>query len=106
MQVPAVIAHGANRSSRRAVLGLSEELCRQKRRRSLCLPSTKKQSPDVGEPSGVDGEPEVGSRALALDGDERSEELANAGAARPPAGVVGAVDRMLLVAFSQGAALF
>jgi putative transposase len=36
------------------------------------------------------GELEVGSRAAALDGDERSEELASAGAARPPA---GAVDR-------------
>ena len=37
-----------------------------------------------------------GSRALALDGDERSEELASAGAARPPGGVVeAAVDRAL-----------
>jgi len=41
------------------------------------------------------GEFEVGSRALALDCDERSEELASASAARPPAGVVGAVDRAL-----------
>ncbi|MGH2929864.1 MAG: IS256 family transposase, partial [Solirubrobacteraceae bacterium] len=40
------------------------------------------------------GELEVRSRALALDGDERSEELANASAARPPAGAVDrAVDR-------------
>jgi putative transposase len=36
---------------------------------------------------------EIGSRALALDSDERSEELASASAARPPAGVDGAVDR-------------
>ena len=36
------------------------------------------------------GELEVGSRALALDSDERSEELASASAAHPPA---GAVDR-------------
>ncbi|MGH2842207.1 MAG: hypothetical protein ACRDKL_01290, partial [Solirubrobacteraceae bacterium] len=37
---------------------------------------------------------EVRSRALALDSDERSEELANASAARPPAGLVEeAVDR-------------
>jgi putative transposase len=41
------------------------------------------------------GELEVGSRALALDSDERSEELASASAARPPAGVAGAVDRAL-----------
>ena len=42
------------------------------------------------------GELEVGSRALALDSDERSEELASASAARPPGGVVdAAVDRAL-----------
>ncbi len=42
------------------------------------------------------GELEVGSRALALDSDERSEELASASAARPSRGVVGAaVDRAL-----------
>jgi hypothetical protein len=39
------------------------------------------------------GELEVGSRALALDSDARSEELASASAAHPPAGVAGAVDR-------------
>jgi putative transposase len=41
------------------------------------------------------GELGVGSRALALDSDERSEELASASAARPSAGVGPAVDRAL-----------